>query len=96
MDWFDPSDDAVIHPQMDRARWWKRLYDTDHIEVGHQVPYATNCHGKFFDALSELLDPKAVALCDYWTQGYIHYQTSCSESITLYRAPIPAPWTVQA
>jgi uridine phosphorylase len=91
MDWFDPSDDVVIQPGVDRARFWSRKYGTDDIEIAPQVLFANNGHGRFFDAVCEALDQYAVAVSDHRHQGYCHYRAS-SGPVTVYRAPESAPY----
>jgi uridine phosphorylase len=92
MDWFDPSDDVVIQPAVDRARFWKRRYGVDRIEAAPQALYANNGHGKLFDAVCQALDRRAVAAIDCRQQGYCHYRTPSSGYVTVYRAPEPAPY----
>jgi len=94
--WFDPSDDIVIHPKLDRQRWWRRTYGMDQIDVAPQVLFAVNRHGSFFDAVCEAVDPLAVAVHDYRAQGYVHYHTPSGDLFTVYQSPIPAPWAAQA
>jgi uridine phosphorylase len=92
MNWFDPSDDVVIQPSVDRARFWKRKYGIDRIAVASQVLYANNGHGKLFDAVCQALDQSAVAVHDHRQQGYCHYRSLPSAFVTVYRAPEPAPY----
>jgi uridine phosphorylase len=92
MNWFDPSDDAVIRPEVDRARFWKRRYGVECITVARQVVYANNGHGKLFDAVCQALDERATAVHDHRAQGYCHYQVFPSQFVTVYRAPEPAPY----
>ena len=33
MNWLDPSDDTVIQPGVERARFWKRKYGVECITV---------------------------------------------------------------
>ena len=91
MDWFDPSDDVVIQPSVDRARFWSRKYGTDHIEIAPQVLFVNNGHGRLFDAVCQALDQYAVAINDHRHQGYCHYRAS-SGHVIVYRAPEPAPY----
>jgi len=92
MHWFDPSDDAVIQPGIDRARFWKRKYGIECIAVARQVLYANNGHGKLFDTVCQVLDTRAAPAHDHRSEGYCHYQVSSSEHVTVYRAPEPAPY----
>jgi uridine phosphorylase len=92
MDWYDPSDDVVIRPEVDRARFWRRKYGTDCIAVAGQVLFANNGHGRLFDAVCQALDLRAAPVHDLREQGYCHYRTSSSGEITVYRAPEPAPY----
>ena len=92
MHWFDPGDDVVIQPHVDRARFWKRKYGVECIAVARQVVYANNGHGKLFDAVCQALDRRAIPEHDHRTEGYCHYQVSSSEYVTVYRAPEPAPY----
>jgi nucleoside phosphorylase len=92
MDWFESSDDVVILPAVDRARFWRRKYGMDCIQVAAQVLYANNGHGHLFDALCAALDLRASALCDHRRQGYCHYQVTPLIFVTVYRAPEPAPY----
>jgi len=92
MDWFDPSDDVVIRPQVDRARFWKRKYGTECIEVAQQALFVNNGHGRPFDAVCQALDQRAAAVRDCRPQGYCHYRIPSSDFVTVYRAPEPAPY----
>ena len=92
MNWFDPSDDAVIRPAVERARFWKRKYGVECIAVARQVLYANNGHGKLFDAVCQALDRRATPAHDCRSEGYCHYQVSSAEYVTVYRAPEPAPY----
>jgi nucleoside phosphorylase len=92
MDWFDPSDDVAIRPSLERARFWKRKYGTECIEVARQVLFVNNGHGRLFDAVCQALDQRAVAVHDGRSQGYCHYQSPPSDFLTVYRAPEPAPY----
>jgi len=92
MDWFDPSDDVVIRPEVDRARFWESKYGTECIEVAGQALFVNNGHGKLFDAVCEELDQRAVAIHDHRTQGYCHCRSTSSDFVTVYRAPEPAPY----
>jgi uridine phosphorylase len=92
MDWFDPSDDVVIRPEVDRARFWRRKYGTEYIAVAGQVLFANNGHGRLFDAVCQAVDRRAAPVHDCREQGYCHYRTSSSGEITVYRAPEPAPY----
>ena len=91
MDWFDPSDEVVVHPGVDRARFWRRKYGRDTIDVAPQVVLANNGHGRLLDAVCQALDQRAVVVCDHRQQGYCHYRTSAGP-VTVYRAPEPAPY----
>jgi hypothetical protein len=55
MDWFDPTDDVLVHPRMDRGRWWQRAYGTDTLRVSPQVLLVTNQNGKLYDTVCERL-----------------------------------------
>ncbi len=92
MNWFDPSDDVVIQPGVDRTRFWKQKYGIDKIEVAQQVLFVNNGLGKLFDAVCKELDHRATAVYDYRTQGYVHYKGQSQRFLTLYQAPTPAPW----
>ncbi len=92
MDWFDPSDDVVIRPEVDRARFWEPKYGTECIEVGRQALFVNNGHGKLFDAVCQELDLRAVAVHDHRTQGYCHFRTRSAGFVTVCRAPEPAPY----
>jgi hypothetical protein len=92
MNWFDPDDEVVIQPQVDRCRFWKRKYGVECITVARQVLYANNGHGRLFDALCQVLDMHAAPEHDYRTEGYCHYRVSSSKYVTVYRAPEPAPY----
>jgi hypothetical protein len=94
MNWFDPGDDAVIQPHIDRARFWRRKYGVDCIKMAEQVVYANNGHGRLFDAVCSALDQvsRVSVLQDQRQQGYCHYRTSSSAYVTAYRAPEPAPY----
>jgi len=91
VDWFDPSEDVVVQPGVDRARFWRRKYRREEIDVAPQVLYANNGHGRLLDAVCAALDQLAVAVCDHRQQGYCHYDTSAGP-VTVYRAPEPAPY----
>jgi hypothetical protein len=82
MDWFDPSEDVVIDPARDRVRWW-------------QNAYATNRHGRFFDAACDVLDRLAAPIHDHRAEGYVYYEAPDSRPLTVYQAFIPAPWAAQ-
>jgi nucleoside phosphorylase len=92
MNWFDPSDDVVIRPDVDRARFWKRKYGVECITVAPQLLYANNGHGRLFEAVCQALDGRATAVQDHRAQGYCHYQVFPCEFVTVYRAPEPAPY----
>jgi uridine phosphorylase len=92
MDWFDPSDDVVTQPSTGRVRFWKHKYGTGDIEIAERVLFSNNGMGRLFDAVCQELDHRAAAVCDHRDQGYCHYQTSASDSVTVYRAPEPAPY----
>jgi uridine phosphorylase len=92
MNWFDPGDEVVIQPQVDRRRFWKRKYGVECLTVARQVLYANNGHGRLFDAVCQVLDMHATPEHDHRTEGYCHYQVSSSEYVTVYRAPEPAPY----
>lgn len=92
MDWFDPSDDVVIQPGVDRARFWTRKFGAESIVVAQQVLYVNNGHGKLFDAVCQALDQSTGVVHDHRLQGYCHYRASPSDSVTVYRAPEPAPY----
>jgi len=92
MNWFDPGDDVVIRPAVDRARFWKRKYGTDCIDVAPQVLYANNGHGRLFDAVCRAMDARATPVRDCQAQGYCHYQVAPTGYVTAYRAPEPAPY----
>ena len=92
MNWLDPSDDTVIQPGVERARFWKRKYGVECITVSWQVVYANNGHGKLFDAVCQALDTRGTPAHDHRSQGYCHYQISSAEYVTVYRAPEPAPY----
>jgi uridine phosphorylase len=92
MNWFDPSDDAVIRPNVDRARFWKRKYGVECIAVARQVLYANNGHGKLFGAVCQAMDVRASPAHDHRSKGYCHYLVSPTEYVTVYRAPEPAPY----
>lgn len=92
MNWFDPSDDVVLRPGTERARFWLRKYGNDCIEVASQVIYANNGHGHLFDAVCQVLDTSSSILQDFRDQGYCHYQSQNGDCLTLYRAPEPAPY----
>jgi nucleoside phosphorylase len=91
MDWFDPSDDVVLRPGVDRARFWRHKYGSETIEVAPQVLYANNGHGKLLDATCAALDRTATPVCDHRQRGYCHYRTPAGP-LTVYRAPEPAPY----
>jgi uridine phosphorylase len=90
-DWFDPSDDVVIQPSVDRARFWSRKYGADQIEIAPQVLFVNNGHGRLFDAVCQALDRLVPAVQDRRGQGYCHYRAR-SGHVTVYRAPEPAPY----
>ena len=92
MNWFDPSNDAVILPGVERARFWKRKYGVECIAVARQVLYANNGHGRLFDAVCQALDVRATPVHDHRSEGYCHYLVSATEYVTVYRAPEPAPY----
>ncbi len=94
MDWFDSSDDVVIQPRIDRARFWRRNHGVDCIDVAERLVYANNGHGRLFDAVCRALDHagQTATVHDQREQGYCHYRTSASEWVTVYRAPEPAPY----
>ena len=89
MNWFDPSGDVVIRPEVDRARFWKRRYGAECIEVAPQVLFANNGMGRLFDAVCQELDRQAEPVHDRREQGYCHFQTP-TRAVTVYRAPEPA------
>jgi len=94
MHWLDSSDDVVIQPSVDRARFWRRRCGVDCIEVAERVVYANNGHGKLFDAVCCALDHvgRTAAVHDQRQQGYCHYRAPSSERVTVYRVPEPAPY----
>jgi uridine phosphorylase len=92
MDWFDPGDDVVLQPHVDRTRFWKRKYGVECITVARQVLYANNGHGRLFDAVCQALDIRAAPEHDHRNEGYCHYRVSSFEHVTVYRAPEPAPY----
>jgi uridine phosphorylase len=91
VNWFDPSDDVVVRPGVDRARFWRRRYGRDEIEVAPRVLFANNGHGRLLDAVCSALDETAVVVRDHRQQGYCHYSTPAGP-VTVYRAPEPAPY----
>jgi len=91
IDWFDPSQDVVVQPGVERARFWRRKYGRDTIDVAPQVIYANNGHGRLLEAVCAALDQRSVVVHDRRQQGYCHYRTS-SGPVTVYRAPEPAPY----
>jgi len=93
INWFDPSDDIVLRPETERARFWPRKYGNDCIEVASQVIYANNGHGHLFDAVCQVLDTSSSILQDFREQGYCHYLSPDDKCITVYRAPEPAPYS---
>jgi uridine phosphorylase len=92
MNWFDPGDEVIIQPQVDRRRFWKRKYGVECLTVARQVLYANNGHGRLFDAVCQVLDMHAAPEHDHRTEGYCHYQVFSSEYVTVYRAPESAPY----
>ena len=92
MDWFDPADDAVIRPEANRARSWRRKYGTEKIEVSPRTIFANNGHGRLFDAVCGVLDRYAEPVHDHRTGGYCYYRAPSSGNITVYRASEPAPY----
>ncbi len=92
MNWFDPGGDAVIRPDVDRARFWRRKYGVECIPVARQVLYVNNGHGRLLDAVCQALDMRATPAYDRRSDGYCHYQVSSAECVTVYRAPEPAPY----
>jgi uridine phosphorylase len=92
VDWFDPSDDVVIRPETDRARFWRHKYGADCIDVAERVLFANNGHGRLFDAVCEALDRRAALVHDHREQGYGHYRLPSASEVTVYRAPEPAPY----
>jgi len=95
MDWFDPSDDVLIHPRMDRGRWWQRAYGTDALRVSPQAVFVTNQYGKLYDAVCERLDKHATVAQDHRERGYVRYEVG-SRMLTAHRAPTPGPWAAQS
>lgn len=95
MDWFDPTDDVLIHPRMDRGRWWQRAYGTDTLRVSSQALFVTNQQGRLYEAVCERLDKHATAAQDYRERGYVRYEAG-SHVVTVHRAPTPGPWAAQA
>ncbi len=92
MNWFDPSDDVVLRPEVERGRFWKKKYGVERIEVASQVIYANNGHGRLFDAVCAAYDSTTSIVHDFRDQGYCHYQAPDSGCVTIYRAPEPAPY----
>jgi uridine phosphorylase len=92
MDWFDPSDDVVVRPEVDRARFWSSKFGTGCIEVARQSLFVNNGHGKLFEAVCQALDQHSVVVHDHRSQGYCHYQAAPPDCVTVYRAPEPAPY----
>ncbi len=91
MNWFDPSEDVVVRPGVERSRFWRRKVGRDTIDVAPQVLYANNGHGRLLDAVCAALDRRAVVLYDHRQQGYCQYRTPAGP-LTVYRAPEPAPY----
>jgi uridine phosphorylase len=91
VDWYDPSEDVVVRPGVDRTRFWRQRSGSDEIEVSPWVLYANNGHGKLLDAVCAALDRAAVAVSDRRAQGYCQYCTRAGP-VTVYRAPEPAPY----
>lgn len=92
MDWFDPSDDVVLKPEVERSRFWKKKYGVECIEVAPQVIYANNGHGRLFDSVCLAFDETASIVHDFRHQGYCHYQVRDAGSVTIYQAPERAPY----
>lgn len=95
MDWFDPTDDVLVHPRMDRGRWWQRAYGTDTLRVSPQSLFVTNQNGRLYEAVCERLDKNATAAHDHRERGYVRYEIG-SRVLTAHRAPTPGPWAAQA
>lgn len=91
-DWFDPSNDVIVEPASDAARFWRRTYGTDTLEVSEELVFANNGHGRLFDAICQRMDRKAEVRRDHRERGYVHYYTRAGSGVTICRAPEPAPW----
>lgn len=91
MNWFDSSDDVVIQPERDRAKFWRRKYGTERIKVARQTLFVNNGLGRLFDAVCREFDGHAEAVHDHREQGYCHFRNSTG-AVTVYRAPEPAPY----
>jgi uridine phosphorylase len=96
MEWFDPDDDVVIRPETDRVRFWQQKFGCDLIDIAPQLLFVNNGHGKLFDAVCGQLDEQAQILHDFRGGGYCHYRLANSHSLTVYRAPEPAPYAAHA
>ena len=92
MNWFDPSDDVVLKPELERTRFWKKKCGMDCIEVASHVIYANNGHGRLFDAVCQAFDATASIRHDFRDRGYCQYQVSENGFVTIYQAPEPAPY----
>lgn len=95
MDWFEASDDVLVHPRTDRGRWWQRAYGTETLKVSSQILFVTNQQGKLYEAVCERLDKHATAAQDHRERGYVRYEAG-SQVLTVHRAPTPGPWAAQA
>lgn len=92
VDWFDPSDDVVLRPDVDRARLWEKRHGTERIDVAPSVVFANDGHGRLFGAVCRELDRLAEPVRDLRDRGYCHYRTPGAGFVTAYRAPDPAPY----
>jgi uridine phosphorylase len=91
MGWFDPSEDVVIRPDVQRAGTWDRIYGNSDLPVAPQALFVNNGLGRLFDAVCQALDRQATAAVDRRQGGYCHYRTG-SGAVTVYQASEPAPY----
>jgi uridine phosphorylase len=91
VDWYDPGEDVVVRPNVERVRFWRHKYGRDEIDVAPRALYANNGHGRLLDAACAALDQIGEPVCDHRQQGYCHYRTP-GGPVTVSRAPEPAPY----
>lgn len=93
IDWFDPSEDVVVRPEVNARRIWRRRFGTEEIPVGPAVVLA-NEGGGVFEAVLQELDAVATPVVDYRRAGYVHYayRPPGAGTVTLFRGPEPGAY----
>lgn len=93
LDWFDPSPEVVIRPEVNCRRVWQRRFGKEYIQISSTVILA-NKGGRIFELICKELDSIASPVYDYRDAGYVYYEYDAPKSgpVTVFRAPEPGPW----